>query len=98
MVCTSRVLSDALDSLFAYDDDEYHHLKDMRFPNILSLTVDPVAPLPRVCDTLTEFLLSHDTVEELCLASSFDVSRFNADACPRLRSFKGTSSTLEAWS
>jgi hypothetical protein len=83
---------------FAFNDDQYHHLKYMRFPNLLSLTVDPVALAlpPRVVDTLTEFLLSHDTVEELCLASSFDVSRFSANAFPRLRSFKGTSSTFEA--
>jgi hypothetical protein len=46
---------------------------------------------------LTEFLLSHDTVEELSLAKSlsFDASLLNASALPRLRSFKGSSHAFD---
>jgi hypothetical protein len=78
----------------------------MHFPNLLSITVDDTDPNEEdeeerppiaVDHSLTEFLLSHDTVEELYLddSLSFDVSLLNASALPRLRRFKGPSNALD---
>jgi hypothetical protein len=90
--------------LLAFEDDSYQ-LSCMHFLNLRFLTVHPhhtsrwQAPLivARTMERLTEFLLFHNTIEELDIRNvpSPYISRFTLDSLPRLSSFKGFASTIK---
>ena len=80
---------------FAFGDHEHPHLIHVHFPSLRALEVrgcnGKVQTWPTIGTRITNFIVSHDTIEELCLTTpiQLDAAQLNANSLPRIRVFKG---------
>ena len=83
-----------------FEDEPFDQLSGLRFHHLLSFTLLRTevknSMLIRAKDRLTDFLMSHDTIEELSIGNIVepDPYRFTPDTLPRLHSFAGPASTV----